>query len=303
MPPVIARIIRFGFQNFWRYGFASLATVAVLVVALSLFLTLILFRVTTDATVASIQDKIDISVYFKSATPEEQIQSIKDSVATLPEVKAVDYISKDQALEAFRQRHQDDPTVSQAINELTTNPLLAHLNVKARDTKDYAAIAQYLDGNDNVKQYVESVSYFENKVVIDRLNAITSSVDRGVLVLTIVLTIVAALVVFNTIWLAIFANREEIIIMRLVGASNALVRGPYIVHGIIAGAIAAAASFIVAIPVIHVVSPYLSALIPAFSLTSYFYRNAIFLLAYLMIFGIVLGSIASFMAIRRYLKY
>jgi cell division transport system permease protein len=303
MPTIVTRILRFGFQNFWRYGFASLATVAVLVVALSVFLTLILFRVTTDATVSSIQDKIDISVYLKSAAPEDQILAIKDALSTLPEVKNVEYVSKDQALEIFKQRHQDDPTISQAINELTTNPLLAHLNVKARDAKDYAAIAQYLDQNDTVKQYVESVSYFENKVVIDRLNAITGSVDRGVLVLTIVLTIVAALVVFNTIWLAIFANREEIIIMRLVGASNALVRGPYIVHGVIAGVVAAAASFLLAIPVIHLVSPYLNALIPAFTLTSYFYRNAIFLLAYLMVFGVVLGSVASFMAIRRYLRY
>lgn len=303
MPPVFARIVRFGFQNFWRYGFASLATVAVLVVALTLFLTLILFRVVTTNAISSIQDKIDISVYFKSAAPEDQMAAIRDAVASLPEVKGVEYVSKDQALELFKQRHQDDPTISQAVNELTTNPLLAHLNVKARDANDYAAIAQYFDANDNVKQYIESVSYFENKVVIDRLNSITSSVNRGVLVLTIILTIVAALVVFNTIWLAIFANREEIIIMRLVGASNALVRGPYIVHGVIAGAVAAAASFLVAIPAIHLTSPYLHALIPTLTLTTYFYRNAIFLLLYLMVFGIALGSIASFLAIRRYLRY
>lgn len=303
MPTVLTRIIRFGFQNFWRYGFASLATVAVLVIALTLFLTLILFRVVTTSAVSSIQDKIDISVYFKSEAPEDQMASIRDAVKTLPEVKNVEYISKDQALELFKQRHQDDPTISQAVNELTTNPLLAHLNIKARDAKDYAAIAQYFDSNDNVKQYVESVSYFENKVVIDRLNAITASVNRGVLVLTIVLTIVAALVVFNTIWLAIFANREEIIIMRLVGASNALVRGPYIVHGMIGGAVAAGASFLLAIPLVHLVNPYLSALIPTFSMTGYFYRNAIFLLLYLFVFGVALGSVASFMAIRRYLRY
>ncbi len=301
--PVLSRILRFGFQNFWRYGFASLATVAVLVIALSLFLTLILFRVVTTAAVSSIQDKIDISVYFKAAAPDDQVQAIREAVATLPEVQNVDYVSKEQALQLFRDRHQDDPVITQAVNELTTNPLLAHLNIKARDTNDYPAIAEYFESNDNVKQYVESVSYFENKVVIDRLNAITSSVNRGVLVLTIVLTIVAALVVFNTIWLAIFANREEIIIMRLVGASNALVRGPYVVTGVLAGAVAAATSFLVAIPVIHIVSPYLRALIPTFTMTTYFYRNAIFLLAYLMVFGIVLGGTASLLAIRRYLKY
>lgn len=303
MPTILSRIIRFGFQNFWRYGFSSLATIAVLVISLSLFLTLILFRVTATETISSIQDKIDISVYFKSATPDGDMLSITESVRTLPEVRNVEFISKDQALEIFRQRHEGDPTISQAINELTVNPLLAHLNIKANDPSEYAAIAEYLDSNENISQYVESISYFDNKLVIERLNSITGSVNRGVFVLTIVLTIVGALVVFNTIWLAIFANREEIMIMRLVGASNALVRGPYVVHGILAGLVAAAASFIVAIPVIHIISPYLSSLIPTFSLTGYFYRNAIFLLAYQMIFGIGLGAIASFLAIRKYLRY
>lgn len=303
MPPVLARIIRFGFQNFWRYGFSSLATIAVLIVSLSLFLTLILFRVTATATVDSIQDKIDISVYFKSATPDVEMQNVVESVKTLPEVRSAEFISKDQALEIFRERHQNDPTISQAINELTVNPLLAHLNIKAIDPNKYADIAQYLNEQENISQYVESISYFDNQLVIERLNSITGSVNKGVIVLTIVLTIVGALVVFNTIWLAIFANREEIMIMRLVGASNALVRGPYVVHGILAGTVAAAASFLIAIPVIHILHPYLNALIPTFSLTGYFYRNAIFLLAAQVLFGAGLGAVASFMAIRRYLRY
>jgi cell division transport system permease protein len=303
MPTVVSRIVRFGFQNFWRYGFSSLATVAVLVISLSLFLTLILFRVTANQTISSIEDKIDISVYFKSAAPDGDMATITESVRTLPEVASVEFISKDQALEIFRERHQADPTITQAINELTTNPLLAHLNIKATDPSEYATIAEYINSNENISQYVESVSYFDNKLVIERLNSITSSVNRGVLVLTIVLTIVGALVVFNTIWLAIFANREEIMIMRLVGASNALVRGPYVVHGIIAGVVSAAVSFIVAIPVVHVIHPYLSSLIPTFSLTGYFYRNAIFLLAYQMLFGVALGAVASFLAIRKYLRY
>jgi len=303
MPPVLARIVRFGFQNFWRYGFSSLATIAVLVVALSLFLTLILFRVTASSTVASIQDKIDISVYFKSATPESEMAAVTEAVESLPEVRSVDFVSKDRALEIFRDQHQNDPTISQAINELTSNPLLAHLNVKAMDPNQYAAIAEYLNSNENIAQYVESISYFDNQLVIERLNAITGSVNKGVAVLTIVLTIVGVLVVFNTIWLAIFANREEIMIMRLVGASNALVRGPYIVHGILAGVVASAASFLLAIPIIHLIHPYLAALIPTFSLTGYFYRNAIFILLAQVVFGSALGAIASLLAIRKYLRY
>lgn len=302
MLTILQRILRFGSQNFWRYGFASAATVAVMVLALIVFMGLVMFRVATNAAVTSIQEKIDISVYFKNTTPEEQILSIRDSVQNVPEVAAVQYISKDEALEIFREAHKDDPAISEAINELTENPLQAHLNIKARDPSKYADIANYFSDNPNLSQYIESVSYFENQIVIDRLNSIVANVNRSGLGLTIVLAIIAALVVFNTVWLAIYANRDEIMIMRLVGASNVLVRGPYVVEGVIAGAVAAIASFIIAIPVVHFVNPYITSFIPDFSLVRYFYHNIVLLLSYQLIFGVGLGAVSSFLAVRRYLR-
>jgi cell division transport system permease protein len=286
MGTIFKRILRFGSQNFWRYGSASLATVAVMVLALVVFMGLVVFRVATNAAVASVQEKIDISVYFKTTTPEEQILSIRDSVANVPEVSAVEYISKDQALAIFREAHQDDPSISEAINELTDNPLEAHLNIKAHDPDDYGTIAQYFSNNENISQYVDSVSYFENQVVIDRLNSIVRNVNTGGLALTIVLAIIAALVVFNTIWLAIYANRDEI----------------SIVEGVIAGAVSGVISFIVAIPFIHIVHPYLASFIPTFSLTHYFYYNILLLLSYQLLFGVFLGALSSFLAVRRYLR-
>ncbi len=302
MGTIFKRILRFGTQNFWRYGSASLATVAVMVLALVVFMGLVIFRVATNAAVASVQEKIDISVYFKTTTPEDQILSIRDSVQNVPEVSAVEYISKDQALAIFREAHQNDPSISEAINELTDNPLEAHLNIKAHNPDDYGTIAKYFSENENISQYVDSVSYFENQVVIDRLNSIVRNVNTGGLALTIVLAIIAALVVFNTIWLAIYANRDEIAIMRLVGASNVLVRGPYVVEGVIAGAVSGVISFIVAIPFIHIVHPYLASFIPTFSLTHYFYYNILLLLSYQLLFGVFLGALSSFLAVRRYLR-
>jgi len=302
MGTIFQRIIRFGTQNFWRYGSASLATVAVMVLALIVFMGLVVFRVATNAAVSSVQDKIDISVYFKTTTPEDQILSIRDSAQNLPEVANVEYISKEDALAAFRAAHENDPTISQAINELTDNPLEAHLNIKANDPNNYGTIAKYFSDNPNISQYVENVSYFENQVVIDRLNSIVANVNRSGLALTLILAVIAALVVFNTIWLAIYANREEINIMRLVGASNLLVRGPYVVEGIIAGAVSALLSFLIAIPFVHLINPYLSSFIPTFSLTHYFYHNIVLLLSYQLIFGIALGAISSFLAVRRYLR-
>lgn len=227
--------------------------------------------------------------------------NIKQSLESLSEVKQADYISSDRALEIFKEKHKDDPTISQAINELTANPLQPSLNIKARRPDQYGAIAQYLE-TPNLKVSIESVSYAKNQVVIDRLAAIINNVNRGGLTLMIVLGFIAGLVVFNTVRLAIYSNRDEIGIMRVVGASNVLVRGPYVVEGVVSGTLAAVISIIVAAPVVYFVSPYMRAFIPELDLFEYFYTNLVRLFLYQLLFGVLVGGFSSFIAVRRYLK-
>ncbi len=299
---VISRIFHYGFKNFWRNGWLSMATVAIMTLALLVFFSLIMFGVITNQAAASIQDKIDISIYFTTNTSEDQILNIQQSLEGLSEVQSVDYISRDQALAIFKANHVNDPTVSQAINELDTNPLEASLNIKAKDPSQYAAIAQYLSSPD-IAQYLDGLpSYYNNQTVIDRLAKIVSGVETGGLVMTIILALIAGLVVFNTIRLAIYSNREEIGVMRVVGASNALVRGPYVVEGMLCGGIAAIASLILAAPALYFVSPYLNVFIPGLNIFQYFYTHAVALLLYELLFGIVIGGCSSFIAVRRYLK-
>jgi cell division transport system permease protein len=298
---VLSRIIHYGFKNFVRNGWPSAATVAIMALALLVSLGLIFFNVVTGQAVASIQDKIDISVYFKSNVPEDEVLNIKQLLEGLPEVKSVEYISSDRALEIFKQAHKDDPTITQAINELNTNPLVASLNIKAQKPDQYASIAQYLQ-SPNLAGYIDNVNYAKNAIVIDRLTAIIDTVNRGGLGLTIMLALVAGLVVFNTIRLAIYSNRDEITVMRSVGASNAFVRGPYVMGGIISGIIAAIVSLILAAPVVYFVSPYFNIFIPGLNLFQYFYSNLLVLLGYQLLFGIAIGSFSSFVAVKRYLR-
>jgi cell division transport system permease protein len=298
---VVSRIFQFGFKNFRRNGWLSAATIAIMTLALFVFVSLIIFGVITSHAAASIQDKIDISVYFNTNTSEDQILNIQQSLQGLSEVQSVQYISRDQALAIFKQNHANDQTVSQAINELDTNPLEASLNVKAKNPSQYADIASYLNSS-NLSQYVDSVSYTQNQVVIERLAKIVSAVETGGYVMTILLALIAGLVVFNTIRLAIYSNREEIGVMRVVGASNALVRGPYVVEGMLCGAIAAIVSMILAAPALYFVSPYLDIFIPGLGIFHYFYTNLARLLIYELLFGIVIGGLSSFVAVKRYLK-
>ncbi len=298
---IISRIFHYGFKNFWRNGWLSTATVAIMTVALTVFASLIIFNVVTQAAATSIQSKIDISVYFDTNTSEDQILNIQQSLQSLSEVQNVTYISRDQALANFEATHANDPTVTQALNELDTNPLEASLNITAKDPSQYAAIADYL-ASPNLSPYIDTVSYTENQDIIDKLATIVRNVETGGFVLTILLALIAGLVIFNTIRLAIYSNRDEIGVMRVVGASNSMVRGPYVVEGMICGAIAATLSLIIVAPALYFINPYMNSFIPGLNLFQYFYTHLPQLLLYELLFGVLIGAFSSFVAVRRYLR-
>lgn len=301
MVTTLYRIIKHGFQNFWRQRLISIATLTVMLLALLVFSSLMIFNVVATSALNSIQEKIDISVYFKTTSPEDEILRIKKSLEELEEVKSVEYISKDRALEIFKERHTEDVTITQAVEELGENPLSASLNIKAEDPNQYSLIASYLN-NEALDEYVEKVSYTQNQTVIDRLASIINISRQAGLLLTIVLAIVAILVVFNTILLAIYSNREGIEIMRLVGASNMFTRGPYVVEGIIYGTVSAILSMAVMFPIVYFGSPYIKVFIPSMNLMEYFIQNIFTLFLYQLLFGAGIGIISSLIAIRRYLK-
>ncbi len=300
MITVFTRIIQYGWKNFVRNGLLSTTTVAIVTLSLVVFLGLLLFNVLIDQTVTAIQDKIDISVSFKNVTPEDEIFNVQRSLEGLPEVKAIEYVSRDAALKDFKDRHADDPDIAQALQELNDNPLEASLNIKAKNPDQYATIAEYFK-NPALGQFVSHVSYAENQVVIDRLNSIAKNVNRGGFLVTVILVIVAGLVVFNTIRLAIYSNRDEIGIMRAVGASNQFVRGPFVVEGIIVGFLSAVLSIAIALPGLSSVAPYVSQAVPEINIVSYFFEHLPILILYQLLAGVIVSAFSSFIAVRRYL--
>lgn len=297
----LSRIIKYAWVGFLRNGWLSVSTVGIMILALIVFEGLILFNVVAGGAVESIQEKVDISVYFKSNVSEDSVLSIKRSLEGLSEVKLVEYVSQDEALQEFKTRHVDDETIVQTLDELDENPLLASLNVKARELGQYNIIAGYLEAP-NLQEMIEKVTYAQNRVVIDRLDKLVNTTERGVVGLTVFLAFLAALVTFNTIRLAIFSNKEQIEIMRLVGASNSFIRGPYIAEGVLYGLIAAVISFIILVPIIDFASPHIANFILEVNLSDYFAGSWGKLFLYQAAFGVSLGVVSSTIAIRRYLE-
>lgn len=247
-----------------------------------------------------LENKIDISVYFVPSATEDDVFRVKKSLELLPAVKEVAYVSQGMALADFRSRHAEDEVILSSLDELEGNPLEASLNIKAHDSSRLSEIAKFL--KERNYPMVETVNYFENKIVIDRLGAIVAGVRNSGLVLIAVLAVVAMLVAFNTIRLAIYTAREEINVMRLVGATSWFIRGPFLLQGILQGAIAASITAGLFYPLLWFVGPRMAAFLPNIDLYGYFRGNFFEFFGILAGAGIFLGVFSSFIAMRKYLR-
>ena len=211
------------------------------------------------------------------------------------------YISQEEALIKFKEQHKDNPILLQSLEELDINPLEASLNIKAQETSQYASINQFLEGV-YYQDIIDKVNYMQNKEVIEKLNKIVMDVKTGGLALSFLLALIVFLVTFNAIRLAIYSSREEINVMRLVGASNWFIRGPFIIEGVLYGIIATIVTLVLLYPLFYFVSPKISSFLPIGDVFSYFQTNLLSFFLLLLGIGVILGGFSSFIAVRKYLK-
>lgn len=299
------RVIKGGFLNFKRGGVVSWAAVLVVTITLSVITLIIFFQAVLHFSLDQIKDKVDVTIYFTVGAPEDQILALQSSLKQLPEVATVSYTGADEALALFRSRHQNDYPTIQALDEVGENPLGGYLNVKAKDPSQYGDIANFLQSDNalslNSTSIIDKVDYSQNKLVIDRLNAIIDNGQKLGFLITLFLVLISIVVTFNTIRLTIFTSKEEIGVMGLVGASRMHIRGPFMIEGAIYGVIATLITMILFWPASfwlgHNMTGFLGINMYDYYLSSFFQIFAILLLS-----GILLGVISSFLAVRRYLN-
>ena len=272
-----------------------------MVLTLLVISTLLMINVIANAVLINLQEKIDVSVYFKLEANEEDILIVKSQLEKLAEVERVEYVSQEEALRKFREKHQDNPYLIQSLQELDENPLEASLNIKAQEASQYDAIANFLEGI-SYSIIIDKVDYKKNKEVIDKLSSIVANVRMVGIVLSGALILIVILVTFNAIRLAIYSAREEIKVMRLVGAGSWFIRGPFIVEGVLYGAISSLVTLGILYPIFWFISPKLSGFLPIEDFFVYFQANFWAFLALLLGLGIVLGVFSSLVAMRKYLK-
>ncbi len=297
-----ARVVKFALKDFWRNLGLSLMTISILVLTYLSLNLLVIVNFFTDAAVTVVENRVDISVYFGTDVSDDRILAVRGDLTSLPEVKEIAFISREQALEQFKRSHADEPSILEALREVGENPLGAVLVVKAKDAASYGPILEALD-SPAVKALVADKTVEDHRALIERLTLITAKVQRAALALSLVFALISLLIVFNTIRVSIYIHREEIAIMRLVGASNHFVRMPFLIETLFFNAIALGLVAAAVFPTLGVIEPAVRAFFDADVAIGAYYRAH-----WLEIFGYQLGAvsflslIATALSMGRYLK-
>ena len=301
----IRRIFRAGFIGFWRSAYVSLASIFVLTVTLFVIGSTMFVDQLLTTSLQTLQQKVDINVHFAPSAPQDDIDAILRDVESLPDVALVTYTSREDALAKYREENQNNEIALQALEQLDDNPLGANVAIQANETSQYENIANFLDEKKKSESaqnpIISTINYQDNKGSIDTLSSIIINIEKATFVAMIVLIVAAVLITFNTIRLAIYTSREEISIMRLVGAGNMFIRGPFMLQGIMYGLVAGVFALLLLYPVLVWLGPPTEAFF-GFNLFTYFVTNFSYIFLVLVGIGVVLGLFSSILAIARYLR-
>lgn len=298
------RIIKTGFVNFWRNLWLSATATMVMSITLVIFSILFLLFAITNYSLKTIENTVDISVYFKIGLAEERIFSIQEEIKSNSKVREVNYTSAAQAFEDFKVKHANDPLIQASLNELTENPLPATLNVKAFELSDYPGIHSTLQ-DQKYLDFIDKVSYEDERTrnAIERLNRILKFIVSFGVGLIGIFSLIAILVIFNTITLTIYNRKEEVEIMRLVGATNWYIRGPFLVESMLYSIFATVITALLFIPVFTRIMPKVAIFInPELTIFNQNVFSYWYLLAMLIVISLLLSIVSTMMAIRKYLK-
>lgn len=302
----LSRIIRTGCINFVRNLSLSVAATAVMVVTLTIVLFSIIANATFNNTINDINQKIDISVYLKDTVTQQQRDEFISQLKGLPNVKSVNYITKEQALANYKEENKDNLDLLLAISQ-TDNPLPATIQIKPEDPVRINDIKSVIEDPKNLALQSDQTSYSgDRKEAIDKITHATSFFKRAVLVGVIVFAIISMLIIFNTIRMAIFNRRDELKIMRLLGAKPSYIRGPFIVETMIYGIVAAVASIAICNILFVVESQAFNAsslgLLDITYANDYFGQHFWLFLAMQLTAGMAIGAISALIATKRYLR-
>jgi cell division transport system permease protein len=291
----VFRVLKAGLQNLIRN--LTLTTILLLVIA----------NATLSNTVDSINSKISISIYLNDSVTQQQTSALISQLRQTGEVQSVQYISKAQALAIYEKQNQGNHSIESAVAQ-TDNPLPATINVVPKNPSNLGDIRNILNSPTDLALQSDPSSYSGTlKEAINKIAKTTTLLREAGIVSIFVFAAISVLIIFNTIRMTIFNRRDELQIMRLLGASTWFIRGPYVVENILYGIISAGISLAFVNILFNTISNSLEAsslgLLNISYSETYLKKYFWYILVIQFAIGILIGAVSSVIATRRYLKF
>ncbi|HEY6736731.1 MAG TPA: permease-like cell division protein FtsX [Candidatus Saccharimonadia bacterium] len=298
------RVIHAGARNFTRNLWLSTAATAVMTITLTIVLVSFISNSALTNTIKNVTDKIDVSIYLNDNISPAQLDGLKAKIAANPDVAGLRYISKADALADWRAQHANDPQLLQATTD-TDNPLPASFAIKARDPKHLDSLSALVQQPD-VSPLLDAKTPFsysgKNKTTIDRIISFSSFFRTSGLIVSVIFVTISVLIIFNTIRMAIFTRRDEIEIMKLVGATKWFVRGPFLFEAALYGIVAAIVSAGLSYALLFAGGPKVKGYIDLNAALHLFQAYPFIVIGGAVFIGVCIGMFSSLLAMGRYLK-
>ncbi|MFW0837739.1 MAG: cell division protein FtsX [Candidatus Komeilibacteria bacterium] len=301
----IYRAFRFAWQSFWRNFWLSIVTITIISLALISVSFLLLFNITTTHVIDTVQNNTEIYIDLTPQAKLAQVQFLVDELNKLPEIKAVQFITPEETLQAFKERYSDNSVVMDSLESLDENPFTGSLMLKVQQIDQFSALLDEISKPEygDILE-INNSEFYQARDLINAINDYSQKVENVGFGISIFFVLISIIVVFNTIQMGIYSHREEIGIMKLVGASNSFIRAPFLIEGILYSFIAIILVGAIIYPLSIFVQPHLDNFLGEYSLSLV---NAINNSAW-QVFGLEIGIailitvISSLLATRRYLK-
>jgi cell division transport system permease protein len=300
------RMCRYGVNNFSRNAWLTIAATAVMTITLLIIFVAVSTRTVLSDTISALRDKVDMSIYLTTGTTNDQANSIISDLTKLSSVRSVTFESSNAAKENFLQQNKTDASVVSTVNE-ATNKFPATLKVIVQNIDDTSQLSNFVNTNENLKKYIDTArppSFAgDRRTSIQTIGRAVAFAQQVGVVASVIFMAISILIIFNTIRMAIFNRKEEIQMMKLIGAEKSFIRGPFlveaIVYGFIAAIIATGLGYALLYSSKNTLVSYSINIQPTIDFATLYIG---FVLLAMIIIGAIIGIISSLLATQRYLK-
>lgn len=299
------RMCRYGINNFSRNAWLTIAATAVMTITLLIIFTAVTARSVLVTTVNQVRDKVDMSIYLKTDTSQADVDSLTAQLKKLSSVKSVSFVSPAQARSQFAQNNKYNAGILSALDQ-ATNKFPATLKIKIYDINNTSQLQNFIKTNDLIKKDIDPSQppsfAGDSKATIQTIGRSVSFAEQAGIIAGLIFVAISSLIIFNTIRMAIFNRKEEIDMMKLIGADKSFIRGPFVVEAVVYGFIAAILATGIGMAGLYAAAPTLKQYVVIQPTLDFMTLYVAFILLGMIAIGAFIGVVSSLLATRRYLK-